>query len=102
MATITGLIDLGEGVAFRIASHDLEAIREELLDGLHGLVSAQDGPGWVPHVTIQNKAAPKVARALKEELERSLRPRPIGIGGLAIQRYLGGRWESVAAYPFRN
>jgi hypothetical protein len=100
-AMITGLIDLGGGVAFRIGSDDLEAVREELSEDLHGLLSQQDGPGWVPHVTIQNKVAPKTARALKQELERSFTPRALGIAGLAIHRYLGGPWEKLGLYPFR-
>ena len=100
-ATIAGLIDLGGGVAFRIESPELDDIRDELADGLHDLLSAQDSGGWKPHVTIQNKVAPKVARALKESLERSFQPRPLGISGIAIHRFLDGPWESVAAYPFR-
>ena len=101
-AMIAGLMDLGGGVAFRILSPDLDDIRDELADGLRGLLSAQDSGGWRPHVTIQNKVAPKVARALKESLERSFQPRPLGIGGIAIHRYLDGPWEPVAAYPFRT
>ena len=102
-ATIAGLMDLGGGVAFRIVSPDLDDIREELADGLHGLLGAQDSGGWRPHVTIQNKVAPKVARALNESLERtfaaaaagdqrawhpSLSRRPVGDGS--------------RLYPFRD
>ena len=100
-ATIDGLMDLGGGVAFRVVSHDLEVIREELADALHGLLGAQDSGGWRPHVTIQNKVAPKVARALKANLEGTFQPRPLGIRGLATHRYADGPWEPVAAYPFR-
>ena len=100
-ATIDGLMDLGGGVAFRVVSADLDGLREELADGLHGLLSAQDSGGWRPHVTIQNKVAPKVARALKASLERDFRARPLKIRGLAIHRYMGGPWEPVAAYGFR-
>ena len=100
-ATIAGLMDLGGGVACRVVSPDLDNMREELADGLHGLLGAQDAGGWRPHVTIQNKVAPKIARALKADLERSFQPRPLAIGGLAIHRYMDGPWEPVAAYPFR-
>ena len=101
-AMVAGLMDLGGGVAFRIASPDLDLIRDELADGLHGLLSAQDSAGWRPHVTIQNKVPPKVARALKDWLERGFQPRPLSISGLAIHRYLDGPWEQLAAYPFRT
>ena len=56
-------MDLGGGVAFRVVSPDLDRIREELADDFHGLLGAQDCGGWRPHVTIQNKVAPKEARA---------------------------------------
>jgi len=100
-ATIAGLMDLGGGVAYRVVSPELDRIRDELADGLHGLLSAQDAGGWRPHVTIQNKVAPKVARALKESLERQFRPRPLVISGIGLHRYLGGPWEQLAGYPFR-
>jgi hypothetical protein len=94
-------MDLGGGVAFRVVSDELDSIREQLADGLAGLLGAQDLAGWRPHITIQNKVPPKVARALKQSLERQFRPRSLGISGLAIHRYLGGPWEPVALYPFR-
>src|SRR5687767_44048 len=64
-AHIAGLMDLGGGVAFRVVSDQLDAIRDELADDLHGLFGAQDLGGWRPHVTILNKVAPKVARKLR-------------------------------------
>jgi hypothetical protein len=100
-AMISAIMDLGGGVAFRVTSPDLEIIREELADELHGLLSAQDAGGWQPHVTIQNKVSPKLARALKQSLELSFRPRPIGISGLGAHRYVGGPWEHLAQYSFR-
>lgn len=101
-AMVAGLMDLGGGVAFRIVSDELDAIRGELAEIFHGLLSAQDGAGWRPHVTIQNKVAPKVARALREELERGFAPRPLAIAGLGLHRYLGGPWERLAIYKFRG
>ncbi|HEX5258578.1 MAG TPA: 2'-5' RNA ligase family protein [Sphingomicrobium sp.] len=100
-ATIAGLMDLGDGVAFRVVSPDLDRIREELAEGLHGLLGAQDSGGWRPHITIQNKVAPKTARALKASLEGEFSPRPLMVAGLGLHRYLGGPWERIAAYPFR-
>jgi 2'-5' RNA ligase superfamily len=100
-ANIEGLMDLGGGVALRVVSPELDRLRDELADALHGLLSAQDSGGWRPHITIQNKVAPKIARALKDKLEQSLRGRPLAIAGIAIHRYMDGPWEPVAAYPFR-
>jgi hypothetical protein len=101
-ASIEGLMDLGGGVAFRVVSPDLDRIRDDLAEGFHGLLSAQDSGGWRPHVTIQNKVPPKVSRALIAALERDFVPRPLAIAGLGLYRYLGGPWERLAAYPFRG
>lgn len=100
-ATIAGIMDLGGGVAFRIVSPALDRIRDELAEDLHGLLGAQDSGGWRPHITIQNKVAPKVARALRQSLERSLTPRSLAISGLGLHRYADGPWDRIAAYQFR-
>jgi hypothetical protein len=101
-ASIEGLMDLGGGVAFRIVSTDLDRIRRELATDFHGLLSAQDSSGWRPHVTVQNKVEPKDARALMKRLDVDFRPRPLGISGLGLHRYLGGPWEELAVYRFRG
>jgi hypothetical protein len=101
-ASIEGLMNLGGGVAFRVASQDLDRIRGELAQDFHGLLSAQDSGGWRPHVTIQNKVPPKDARALLARLEADFRPRPLGVSGLGLHRYLGGPWEKLAIIPFRG
>ena len=101
-ARIAGLMDLGGGVAFRVVSDELDAIRDELADDLHGLLGAQDSGGWRPHVTILNKVAPKVARKLLGSLERDFQPRPLRIAGLGLHRYLGGPWETLGVWKFRG
>jgi hypothetical protein len=101
-AIAAGLMDLGGGVAIRVVSDGLDAIREAIADHFHGLLSAQDSGGWRPHVTIQNKVTARRAKALLDELEASFRPRALAIAGLGLHRYLGGPWERVAAYPFRG
>ena len=95
-------MDLGGGVAYRVVSEDLDRIRDELAHDLRGLLGAQDAGGWRPHVTIQNKVAPKVSRALLAELSRNFQPRPLAIRGLGLHRYLDGPWQTVETYPFRG
>ena len=101
-AIVAGVMNLGGGVAYRIVSDELDAIRGELADAFRGILSAQDSAGWRPHVTIQNKVAPRVSRELFAELERSFQSRPLAISGLGLHRYLGGPWERLAIYPFRG
>ena len=101
-ASIEGLMNLGGGVAFRIASTDLDRIRGQLAQDFHGLLSAQDSGGWRPHITIQNKVPARDARALLQRLEADFRPRPLAVSGLGMHRYLGGPWEKLAVIPFRG
>jgi 2'-5' RNA ligase superfamily len=101
-ASIAGLMNLTSGVAFRVVSDELEAIREAVADHFHGLLCAPDAAGWRPHITIQNKVAPKQAKALLKELESEFRPRPLRIAGLSVHRYRGGPWETLATYKFRG
>jgi hypothetical protein len=101
-ATVAGVMNLSSGVAFRIVSEELEAIREGIADHFHGLLCAPDAAGWRPHVTIQNKVTAREAKTLLDRLERDFRPRPLGIAGLSVHRYRGGPWETIANYSFRG
>ena len=101
-ATVAGLMDLGGGVAFRVTSADLDRIRDALSDAFHGMLGAQDSGGWRPHVTIQNKVSNRDARQLLEALEAGFQPRPLGIRGLGLHRYLNGPWETLQVWPFRG
>ena len=100
-ATVSGLINLGGGVAYRVHSDALQAIRDQIADHFAGSLSAQDGQGWRPHVTIQNKVPSARAKALFDQLTHDFHPRPLAIRGLALHRYLGGPWEALGRYAFR-
>ena len=100
-ASLSGLMNLGGGVAYRVVSPELDIIRDDIADHFHGSLTAQDGGGWRAHVTIQNKVTSTKARALFAELERSFIARPLEIRGLAMHRYLGGPWEALGNWPFR-
>ncbi|OYY91421.1 MAG: hypothetical protein B7Y45_03830 [Sphingomonas sp. 28-66-16] len=99
-ASIAGLIELGRGVAYRIDSPALAAIRARLADAFAPMLTPQDRAGWRPHVTIQNKVAPVEARALREALAEDFRPRPIVIAGLACWWYRDGPWEPLSRHMF--
>ena len=99
-ARIAGLMSLGRGVAFRIESPALEEIRDRLADAFAPLLTPQDRAGWRPHVTVQNKVEPAVAKALQAELERDFRPRTVRITGLATWWYRGGPWEALSRHSF--
>ncbi|WCT71831.1 2'-5' RNA ligase family protein [Sphingomonas naphthae] len=100
-ATLAAVMSLGRGVAYRIDSPALAAVRADLADAFAGLLTPQDQAGWRPHVTIQNKVAPEAARALQVALSADFRPAPLAIVGLASHYYRGGPWEPIKAYRFR-
>lgn len=101
-AFVSGVMNLGGGVALRIASEDLDRIRGDIAERLSGLLTAQDRAGWSAHVTIQNKVAPREARALLQAIGSQFDRRPIKIAGLGLHRYLGGPWETLRTFPFRG
>lgn len=101
-AELASLIDLGRGVAFRVRSPLLEAIRCELAEAFRGLLMPQDAAGWRPHVTIQNKVEPAKAKALLNALTPTFQARPLTIAGLAAFHYRGGPWELIRRFPFRG
>lgn len=101
-ATIASLMNLGGGVAYRIISPALDSIRDDIASHFHGALTAQDAGGWRAHVTIQNKVTSSAAKTLYDQLHRDFRPRPLAIAGLALHRYLGGPWETLALYAFRG
>ena len=100
-ATIANVIDLGEGTAFAVESDALVAIRADLADAFHGLLTPQDLAPWRPHVTIQNKVTPREARVLQQNLRVNFEPRPLAIRALASWRYLDGPWEPLKVHSFR-
>ena len=101
-ADTAGVIDLDSGVAFRVASQELERVRDELAGEFHGLLTAQDMGRWTPHVTIQNKVEPRIAGALLRAMREAFEPRPLRIAGLQLVRYVEGQWEPLASYGFRG
>ena len=101
-AMVSGLMNLGGGVAFRIVSDDLDSIRAELADAFRGHLTQQDSHGWRPHITVQNKVTSGEARALHDRLAAGFDPRPLKLAGLAFDHYAGGPWLPGRRYPFRG
>lgn len=101
-AEIGAVMKQARGVAYRIDSPDLAAIRADLAEMFSGLLTPQDQAGWRPHVTVQNKVSQQVARALHAELLEDFAPRPLNIAGLASHYYRGGPWEPIGEYRFRG
>jgi 2'-5' RNA ligase len=98
---VTGLRFLGRGVAFTLESAELGALRAELAASWQTWLIPQDRQRHAPHVTVQNKVEPAVARALHDQLLAGFVPYRVRARGLGLWRYLGGPWEPLAELPFR-
>jgi 2'-5' RNA ligase len=97
---VTGVRFLGRGVAYTLASTGLTELRRDLAVAWEPWLTPQDRRRHAPHVTVQNKVDPAVARALHARLSAAFEPGTVGARGLGLWRYLGGPWEPVARYPF--
>ena len=99
-AKVSGLMSLGGGVAYRIEAPALVAIREGLCEAFAGLLMPQDAGPWRPHVTVQNKVRPSLAKVVMGALSRDFQPREVEIAGLASWWYRGGPWEPHSRHMF--
>ncbi|ALJ12240.1 2'-5' RNA ligase family protein [Sphingopyxis macrogoltabida] len=101
-ASLREVYSLGGGVAFRIDSASLLAIRDRIADHFFGALTAQDRGMPRLHITVQNKVTASEAKALLARLTEDFRPRPLAIAGLAAHHYRGGPWETAFAANFRG
>ena len=97
---VRGPWSIGRGVAYRLASPELEELRNELAEVFSPWLTPQDRAPFRPHITIQNKADPGDARALLERLQLEFEPFDIVVEGFLVWRYLGGPWEAIGRLPF--
>ncbi|SDF30844.1 2'-5' RNA ligase superfamily protein [Blastococcus fimeti] len=97
---VTGVRFLGRGVAYVLSSPEVAEVRDGLAAAWQPWLTPQDRQKHAPHVTVQNKVAPEVARALHERLSAEFVPETVRARGLGLWRYLGGPWEPVGEHPF--
>ncbi len=86
---------LGRGVGFRLHAPALGGLRAGLARDWAPWLSAQDGHGYRPHVTVQNKVSPEEARLTLQRLAAGFVPFDTEGTALRLWRYLGGPWEAL-------
>jgi hypothetical protein len=91
---------LGRGVAYALDMPEVVGVRATLAAAWREWLTPQDRQGFRPHVTVQNKVAPDLARALLAELQAEYAPWRGVVPGLALWRYEGGPWALLARRPF--
>lgn len=101
-ARLSEVMLLRRGVAYRVESPGLMAMRDELAEAFAGSLLPQDQARPRLHITVQNKADPAQAKALVKQLRRDFRPRPLALSGLAAWFYRNGPWELATKASFRG
>lgn len=98
--TVSRVRLLGRGVAYDLDSAELTALRAGLAARFDPWLTRQDRQPGRPHVTVQNKVDPQVARALHADLAAGFEPGTVQARGLGLWHYLGGPWAAEAEFPF--
>ena len=96
----TGLKFMGRGVMYTLDNPTLPALHRRLQQRWQPWLTAQDAQGLRPHITVQNKVDPAVARALLAELSAGFEPFDVRGTGLALWAYRGGPWERRRVFEF--
>ncbi|MGI4748492.1 MAG: 2'-5' RNA ligase family protein [Janthinobacterium lividum] len=92
---------LGRGVGFRLQAPVLKEMHAKLAADWADWLTPQDRQGWRPHVTVQNKVSPEVARAALDQLQRGFVPFETEGACLHLWRYLGGPWERLETFTLK-
>jgi 2'-5' RNA ligase len=95
---ITGVYPLGRGVAYRLESDEAQRLHRHLQDRWRAHLTRQDAQPFRPHVTVQNKVDPDVARATLARLRDSFRREVTRAVGLELWRYDGGPWTLLGRW----
>jgi 2'-5' RNA ligase len=96
----TGVKFMGRGVMYTLDNPTLPALHKRLQRQWQPWLSPQDQQGLRPHITVQNKVDPTVARQLHEELAAGFQPFEALGTGLALWAYRGGPWELLQRFAF--
>ncbi|MCJ8209680.1 2'-5' RNA ligase family protein [Mucilaginibacter sp. RS28] len=100
--TASAVVGIGNGVAFKIVSEELAQMHRLLQQQWHEWLIPQDRQKLWPHITVQNKVSPEVAKNLKEQLEENFQPFEFKATGLSLWEYLGRPWKSIRNYQFQK
>lgn len=98
--TLPGVRFLGAGVAVEVSSAGLLQLHARLAAAFSPWLSSQDRQRYRPHITIQNKARPELARGLYEAMRHSWSPMRAYGEALLLWQYQGGPWRWVESFSF--
>ncbi len=93
------LMRLGKGVAYKVRAVALMDLHARLRAAWLPWLTRQDLQPFRPHIVIQNKVEPEIARALYDRLAASFRPWTVKAESLRLWHYEGGPWTEAGSFP---
>lgn len=100
--TFPSLRFLGKGFAAEIEAPALLQLQNQLAQDWQPWLTQQDRQKYKPHVTLQNKVLPQIARAQYEQAAIKWTPLNGKGEGLLLWYYQGGPWQLVEAFEFQT
>ncbi len=100
--SVTSLLSIGNGVAFKMESPELMQVHATLQKKWLEFLSNQDKQKLWPHITIQNKVPASEAKELLDALQKNFEPFSMPAKGLQLWEYLNGPWKFVEAFYFKT
>ena len=97
---VTRLRNLGRGVAYMLDSPALSALHRQLAQQWWDWLTPQDRQRYQPHITVQNKVTPEIARETLADLQDSWQPSNISAHALLLWQYCNGPWKHVRTFGF--
>ena len=94
---ITELKMIGKGVAFKVESDALLTLHAAMQRQWQPWLTLQDKQKIWPHITIQNKVTPAIAKQTLAVLQRTFEP---FVEGLPLWSYENGPWKFIQEFRF--
>ncbi len=99
---VTGITNMGNGVAYTVESADLSGVHKAMLDSFKPYLISKDRRPWQPHITVQNKVTAFKAMQTTQYLLEHFKPFPMMATGISVWYYLKGPWQLKQFYPFKK
>lgn len=93
---------LGNGFAIKVVSPVLEALHKKLQSKWLSLLTNQDKQKLKPHITIQNKVDPAIAKENMKAVSEIFTDTEIETTGLSLWEYHNGPWKFKKAFPWKD
>ncbi|AKD04734.1 2'-5' RNA ligase family protein [Pontibacter korlensis] len=93
---------IGRGVAYKLHSEKLLQLHRHLQHTWQDWLIPQDKQKLWPHITVQNKVPPDLAKELHKALSAAFVPFNASGVGLQLWAYKGGPWELLEFVEFKQ